>query len=117
MPYTVPTPEDFTERYPDFPVDDDDVIQVAITAAARNVDETWTEGDFQPAILALAAHFLIGSTAAADVGADDAITGLTIGPLSLQFAERQSFESMSGTIYGQEFMRLQRLNVAMVAVI
>lgn len=116
MAYEVPTVDDFQEEFPDI-VATEEAIQSALDAAQRSVDESWTEGDFSRAILYLAAHFLMSKVAADATGADDEISSLTIGPLSLTFKDRKSLSEFESTLYGQEFTRLLRLNAPRIAVI
>lgn len=119
MAYEVPTVDDFIERFPDFADREEEPIQFALDAASRQVDESWTEGDFEEAILQLAAHVLLTSEVGAAAGSDEGIKSLTIGPLSLAFdvEGRLSMSKLETSTYGQTFLGLRRRNIAPIAVI
>lgn len=58
MPYSTPSAAQFRARFPEFTASDPD-IDAVIAAAMLWVDVgQWDEGDYQPAILYLAAHYL-----------------------------------------------------------
>lgn len=58
MAYVAPTPADLKARFPKFAAVDDAVIQTALDEAARQVDETWLEGDFAMARMLYACHVM-----------------------------------------------------------
>lgn len=56
MPYTTPTAADLKLRYPAFAAVDDAVVDYWLEDALLTVKTSWIEDDYQPAIMALAAH-------------------------------------------------------------
>lgn len=114
MPYTAPTAAQIKARYPAFADVDDALIDAVIVDASRNVDETWCEADYQPAIMALTAHMLVeegatgrdvefaGAITSSKLGdAQDSYSGLTPSQMSGEF---------NSTSYGRKFMQLRALN-------
>lgn len=119
MPYTLPTSDDFLTRFPEFAGTDDDLITQLINDAARFVDTTWLEADYQPAILYMAAHMLTLGNAAAigGGGASDLSTlSVAIGGITQTFGKTAAAASAastawtSGSAYGERFAILRDLN-------
>jgi len=114
MPYTLPTDADLKDRYPAFADVSGQLIEMVIADAARNVDESWVEGDYQPAIMALAAHMLIEEGATGrSVEAAGAITSSKLGDAQDNYAgltAAQSSGEYSSTSYGRKFMLLRAKN-------
>ena len=119
MPYTTPWASDLKTRYPAFDAVADATIEAAITDAGRRVDTSWLEDDYQPAIMALAAHIMttegLGSSISAQLAG---LKSLRVGPLSLERELSGSLNagSLGSTVYGQRFLELLRLNHPGVAV-
>lgn len=114
MPYTVPTASDLKARYPAFAEVSSPLIELVIADAARNVDQSWIEGDYQPAIMALSAHMLIeeGATGRSTEAAG-AITSSKLGDAQDSYAgltSAQSAGEYSSTSYGRKFMQLRAQN-------
>lgn len=112
MPYTVPTAAALKVRYPGFADVADDTVEAAITDAARGVDSTWTEGDYQPAIMALAAHLMTlegqGTSTEAQLAG---IRALRVGSLSLERTNSAGDAgSLGSTMFGQRYLALLRAN-------
>jgi len=114
MPYTVPTSAVLKARYPAFAAVSDSLIDAVIVDAARNVDESWAEADYQPAIMALSAHMLVeegvtgrdvefaGAITSSKLDtAQDTYSGLTAAQMAGEF---------NSTSYGRKFMQLRTLN-------
>lgn len=125
MAYTLPTVEDFRNKFPEFDEDyhTDDQIQDALDEAARNVDETWLEADYANAILYLAAHGIAVTDFGAESLGQDNLKSISIGPLSLSYG-RTIAEAIAGdpsalktTVYGMRFFRLRKLNIPAVKII
>jgi hypothetical protein len=57
-PFTQPTVDDFIDRFPIFAKADYDQIEFCLDEASGQVDTTWLEQDYRPAILYLTAHLL-----------------------------------------------------------
>lgn len=114
MPYLLPTATQLKTRFPEFADVADATVDAVIADASRFVDESWFELDYQPAIIALAAHFL--TTEGALGGRTDvsgAITSEKLGDASWTYATPTGSASseFSGTAYGRTFIRIQRVNV------
>lgn len=122
MPYTVPTASDLTDRYPEFSSADEARIEYWITDAQRTVKASWIEDDYQPAILAYAAHRLkiegLG-TSGGDVGelAAMGVTDFKSASMSVSFDAETVRKAGSGeygsTRYGAEFRVFLRRNNGM----
>ena len=118
MAYVVPTAADLKLRYPAFTAVDDAVVTYWITDAQRSVDESWSETDYGPALLALAAHNL----SLAGLGADSAtlaalpagVTRVKSGSFEAAFtdaaANARATGSFDATRYGQEYLVMLRRN-------
>lgn len=124
MPYTAPTPDQLQARYPAFASVLDATIQVWLTDAERYVDETWMEGDYAPAIMALAAHNMalnnIGEqTAAAAFPAG--VTRFKSGAMDVTISDTAAAAQARGgygsTSYGREFQLMLRRNFGGPAVV
>jgi len=114
MPYTIPTAAELKDRYPAFDAVSDTLIDAVIVDAARNVDESWIEADYQPAIMALAAHMLVDEGATGrNVEVAGAITSSKLGDAQDSYSgltSSQSAGEFSSTSYGRKFMQLRALN-------
>lgn len=118
MAYIVPTPANLKLRYGDFSSVDDAVIQYWITDSARGVDESWSEADYQPARMALAAHNMsrngIGTGSNAQIPAG--VTNFRSGSFAVSFtdsaAAQQAAGGYSSTRYGQEYLEMLARNKA-----
>lgn len=116
MPYTTPTATQLKQRYPKFAAVLDATVDAVIADAMRSVDNTWVEGDYQPAIMALAAHMMVLEGLGQDTAARlQGFKSLTVGPLQLV---RETGAQNSGvgadwyalTGYGQTFYRMAFAN-------
>lgn len=121
MPYTIPTAAEFKARFPAFSELDDTYINSMIAEAARNVDECWSEDDYQPAILYLTAHNISEEQSLGGIyGTPGMVTTSKLGDAQDTYATNNSIDGNSiygGTIYGRRFAQLQRLNVPAVALL
>jgi hypothetical protein len=120
MPYTTPTYEEFIVRFPAF---DDEItwpqsmVEAVLTEAANNIDTTWREADYQPAIMYQTAHLLSTDNAVeeATVGPETFISGESFAGMSTSYSEVQggtlaSSETWGGTTYGRRYLDLLRKN-------
>ncbi len=114
MPYTPPTVAQFRARYPvAFPATvDDAVIEAALAEALSQVDTEWIEADYQPAIMAYAAHMLttegVGATVAAQFSG---FRSLQIGSLALTRSDSGGREgTLEATVFGQRYLELLSRN-------
>lgn len=114
MPYVVPTPAQFKIRFPAFAAVADATVQALLTEAARNVDESWFEKDYQPAIMYLAAHYLkLEGVLGDDVNVTGPITSERLGDASVTYANAQTGVMMTQygtTLYGRRYYELLRVN-------
>lgn len=117
MAYTVPDPATLKLRYPAFAAVEDATIQYWLTDAERFVDQSWPEGDYAPALMALAAHYmaLAGMGGTSGSGAIPAgVTRFRSGAMDVTIADAVAVQQSKGgyqaTRYGQEFARMQRRN-------
>lgn len=120
MAYTVPTVDDFVERFPVFEDRDEDQIQLCIDEASRSVDSTWVEADAPVAILYLAAHLLV--TDQSQIGdqvlvgqQSGAVQSESFGPMSVSYAaptmnSLTSNAEFGSTEYGRRYLRLLNNN-------
>ena len=119
MAYDPPTPATLRIRYPAFASVADETVQYWLTDAERVVTTEWAEADYAPALMALAAHnmtitpgILIGSDASVPAG----VTRFKSGSFEVSMSDAAANLAASGgyraTIYGQEFLAIQRRNFA-----
>jgi hypothetical protein len=113
--YVSPTPANLLCVYAEFNTVSAPVIQSYLDGAARSGDETWTEGDFGTARMALAAHLMtlngLGTSAEASAVADGSaqFRSMAIGSLRLERFDPIK-ESLASTRYGRDFQSLLRRN-------
>lgn len=119
MPYATPTADALKTLYPAFATVADATIDAQIADAEQTgVDETWLEDDYQPAVMALAAHNMallgIGSVSKAESYARQGVTSLKSGSFSASFdadrAKAVAAGEYSATPYGQRYDALLRKN-------
>lgn len=129
MPYVTPTFEDFTSRFPIFADADEEVVSRLLEEAARTIDTSWIEDDYQPAILYLTAHLLATDNseegASVSVGAAGAgsITSESFGGMSISYSQGNTSGSLSSseqygsTEYGRRFLSLLKRNQPPIVVV
>lgn len=118
MAYTAPTSADLQARYPAFAAADDATIDYWLTDALRFVDETWTEGDYAPALMAAAAHRMaragVLSTGATSGSAAAGVDRFRSGSVDIQFNSDAVKQAIGGgwksTVYGQDYLELLARN-------
>jgi hypothetical protein len=120
MAYTAPMPADLKARYTAFASVADATIQIYLNDAnGGDVDQSWAERDFSPAIQAAAAHRMaragvLGSSGAADVSAG--LNSFKSASVSIEFNPDAVKASVKGgwasTPYGQQYAELLRRNKA-----
>lgn len=116
--YAKPLPPHLKARYPAFAAVDPGTVQYWLTHAERSVDTSWSEGDYAPALMALAAHNMtlagLGTDGTAFAGVPVGITRMKSGSLELGLTEAAANARASGTLaatrYGQEYQMLLRRN-------
>lgn len=115
MSYDVPTTDEFSTKFPE--LGDAEYSQVAalIAEAARYVDDSWREADYQDAILYLAAHWLLSSASPDQSGA---IQSESFGPISVSYATVATDDTaLLATHYGHRFVELRHGNFPRVMVV
>ena len=129
MPYTVPTVEQFTTRFPEFASNDEEQIAMLLQDSAYLIDDTWREVDYQPAIMYMTAHHLSGANSAADYGggsAPGAVQSETFGPISVTYGGAGGGSSGNAawagspyntTDYGRRYLRLRDGNFPAIYVV
>jgi len=115
MPYAAPTANGFVDRFPRFQAVGTTEINRALTEAARRVDETWTEDDFQEARMLYAAHVLTldghGEGAESEIAKAGAMGFRSFRSGSLSLDRSDAGGGMLGqTSYGLRFLELMRRN-------
>jgi hypothetical protein len=124
MAYTVPDPATLKATYPAFANVADETIQLWLdrvsgaSGSGGDVDQSWTEGDYGPAILAAAAHRMaragvLGSGAAGG-GAAAGVESFKSAGVSIQFSADAVKASVAGgwrsTPYGLDYYELLQRN-------
>lgn len=117
MPYTLPTAEQFLERFPEFAEVDEDKITALLALANRQVDESWFEEDYQEAIMQLAAHQISAGLIAEEGVGEDTLKSLSIGPISLSYGDTVKLSDLTTSAYGQAFLVLRRQNIPAIAIV
>ena len=119
MAHTAPTPANLKTRYSAFAGVADVTVQYWLTDAERYVDTTWAEGDYAPALMALAAHHMkldgLGTQTAA--GALPAgVTRFKSGTMDVTVSDSAASAAAEGSLrstrYGLEFLAIRRRNFA-----
>lgn len=110
MAYDLPTVQDVrsrfanlasTTKYPDA------LIQSLIDEAARQVDTSWIEADFQTAVLYLVAHLASVEKQYGSGGAELASESVG-GIFSVSYRETKT--ELESTVYGKRFLALLKRN-------
>lgn len=122
MAYTVPTAADLKAYYPAFTSVSDDTINLYIArvsgASGADVDQSWTEGDYGPAIMAAAAHRMaragvIGG-GSGSVNGTSGVERFRSGSVDVSFNADAVKQSLAGgwssTSYGQDYIELLARN-------
>lgn len=114
MPYTVPAAADLQARYPAFASVATTWIDAVIADASRSVGTDWMEADYQPAIMALAAHMLVREGALGDTKAAGPVVSRSFDGMTMTYAQTVGVSSseFESTAYGQQYRRMLRANVA-----
>jgi len=118
--YDPPIPADLKLRYPAFTGLDDDTIWYWLEDAGRFVDQTWSEGDYAPALIAVAAHNMLDAGVPGIAGSDMAgllaagVTDFKSGTFQARLSDEAVKQAIAGgyesTRPGQEYLRLLARN-------
>lgn len=105
MPYTIPTADQFFERFPIFEDADEDTITALLAEAASQIDNSWREADYQPAIMYLAAHMWAldnsQSGEEVEIGSPGSISSESFAGMSVSYSSSPMSSGVSATGYGQ----------------
>lgn len=109
MAYTAPTVSDFQTRFPEFEDEDEAVVTAALTEAALFVGQNWlSQAMYTAGILFLAAHYLQTGAGGYDTGG---LKSVSLGSISVTYADASSVASLSTTSYGSRYLDLASANV------
>lgn len=118
MAYTAPTAAQLKAKYPAFAAVADATVDLYLVDAGRAVDTTWTEGDYQTAIMLYAAHLMVLAGIGVGAEAEANANGLTgykrikSGQLDLERAGKADSgaanvpDEYASTTYGQQYYYL-----------
>ncbi len=122
MAYIVPTAANLRAMYPAFTAVTDETIDLYIARVSgpsgADVDQTWFEGDYAPAIMAAAAHRMARAGVLATpsaAGVDLAgVESFKSASFSVSFNAAVVAQNASGgwasTVYGQDYLELLNRN-------
>ncbi len=128
MAYEKVTPTAFKERFPEFAGKSDAFVQLILTEAELNVDDTWlSQANYTAGIMYLTAHLIADGDAAAGGGSDSSggvgIASESFGGMSISYDKSSSSNTAAGkskwgsTSYGRRFYDLVRANKPPVMVV
>lgn len=115
MAYELPTASQLATKYPAFASVPPETIDAHVAdAASEAVDNTWIEADYQPAVMAWAAHRMamlgLGAVDRAAKYARQGVTGVKSGSFSISLDAERARAAANGelesTLYGQDYLRL-----------
>ena len=131
MPYTTPTVDQFRSRFPIFEDAEDELIEALLSEAASQIDTSWREADYQPAIMYLTAHLLATDNSSegdsVEFGGAGAgtIASESFGALSVSYATKSGSNASNAawaaeyetTEYGRRYLRLLKLTKPAIMVV
>lgn len=130
MPHTVPTRDQFRTRFPIFEDTSDELIDMLLLEASGQVDTSWRESDYQPAIMYAAAHLLATDNSAegeqVEIGAAGGgqVASESFAGMSISYATGSSgsgslsaSERWGGTEYGRRYLSLLKQNKPAIVVV
>lgn len=119
MAYDIPTYAEFIARFPIFSnatAYPQTVVQSIIVEASNQIDSSWREVDYKPAILFLAAHKLAtdnsGADDAVDIGGPTSIASESFAGMSISYKKQDAnagsaaASSYGLTSYGRRYYEL-----------
>jgi len=123
----IPTVDEFVTRFPQFD-GQDEVIEVVIPEAPRDVGDNWIVTDQKPAIMYLTAHLMTVEALALAGGGGGAARGSIVaesfGPMSTSYAnpngsggDSSMASSYMRTEYGKRYYQIARRNTPDVSVV
>jgi hypothetical protein len=108
MAITAPTVDEFKARFPKLANEPN--IQDNIDEAARMVDDSWDAADVKPAILFLAAHYIVSEKGAVDRPANVTSEQISTSSVSFSYGDASSASALRSTEYGRRYLTLLRMN-------
>lgn len=121
MPKTTPSLADFRARHAGFAAVADGVVTAFLDEASAYVSQCWSEADYQPAVMYLAAHMMAEEQSAGGVSAakkSGPIKRVKADTVEIEYgASATSDASLGTTIYGRRFIELRRRNSPRVLVV
>jgi hypothetical protein len=98
-------------RYPAFAAVPSATIDYWLTDAMRFVDDSWTEADYAPALMAAAAHHMAMNGLGTEGALPQGVTSFKSGTFSATVDASQAGRTgWASTRYGQEYLALLRRN-------
>jgi hypothetical protein len=122
MAYDPPTYAEFIARFPIFDNQitwPQEMVEAVIVEATNNIDTSWREVDYKPAIMYQTAHILSIDSAAEgqepSVGPQTFLSGESFAGMSMSYSQVQggtlgSSEIWGSTSYGRRYLDLLRKN-------
>lgn len=119
MAYENPDADDLQAAFPRFAAVADETVEFWLTRARRQVDESWTEDDYQMGQMLLACHLMtlngLGTGAEAEAAAQGTGDYKTIksASITLERFDRDSNAAagtLQSTSYGRQWLELARAN-------
>jgi hypothetical protein len=116
MAYDAPTPAELKLRYPAFSTVADEDADYWLADAQRYVDTSWGEGDYAPALMAVAAHHMAGAGLVTGAGLNipAGVERFRSGSFDIAFSgdavKAQVTGGWGSTKYGQEYLELLARN-------
>ena len=129
MAYEVPTTDDVKERFTRFADVDDDIIDILIAEAIRDIDTSWFEADYINGILYLVAHKMImedvlNESSPGFTQSSGEIISEKLGDASVTYSSTSANGSSgasgtdySATVYGRRFLNLLKKNQPAILVV
>jgi hypothetical protein len=118
--YIPPTADDFFKRFPKFDDGSLDIeyqVEGLIAEAMTQVDDSWLQKDYAPAIMYLVAHMMTAEGGDI-VDRAGAIQSESFGPMSRSYAAgTATADQLSSTEYGRRYVALRSKNFPGVAVV
>jgi hypothetical protein len=128
MPYTTPTYADFITRFPVFDnaiTYPQSMVEAVLAEMANNIDNTWVEADYQPAIMYMTAHVIAteatASKADSEIGVIKTLTSESFSGMARSWSVQNNgtlsqSEMWGTTFYGRRYLDLLRKNKPAVVV-
>lgn len=121
MSYDLPTAAQFKARHTAFAAVADATVDAFLAEALNSVSAYWSEADYKPAVMYLAAHLMTEEGAAggqSSVAAAGPIKRVKADTVEIEYAGLYGLDATLGTtVYGRRFQELRKRNSPGVAVV